>query len=76
MSAFSDLTRYAQVRAPFTEEGTYRDALGRAEPLRVFVADGPLDAPEWMPAGAMRSIPLRYHADDYRAQPCAVCRAD
>jgi hypothetical protein len=53
MSSFSDLTRYAQARRGFSEECDWRDALGEREPLRVFVTSGPLDAPEWMPAGSM-----------------------
>lgn len=55
MSSFSRLTRRAQVRYGFTEQDTYRDALGGAEPLHVFVTDGPLDAPGWMPAGSTRA---------------------
>lgn len=55
MSALSQHTRYASVRSDFTEEAIYREALGRTEPLRVAVIDGPLDAPEWIPAGGTKS---------------------
>ena len=55
MSAFSNTTRFAQVRRGFTEECVYRDALGRTEPLRCFVVDGPLDAPAFLSAGSTRS---------------------
>jgi hypothetical protein len=54
MSALSRHTCYASVRSAFAEEAVYREALGRAEPLRVAVIDGPLDAPEWIPAGGTK----------------------
>lgn len=54
MCAFSALTRYAQARRGFAEEDIWRDALGGPEPLRVFVTDGPIDAPDWIPAGSTR----------------------
>lgn len=55
MSAFSPLTRYALVHASHAECETWRAALGPAEPLRAAVIDGPLDAPQWLPAGAMQA---------------------
>ena len=55
MSAITGLTRFAMVRPGFTEQCEWRDALGNAEPLRVAVCGGPLDAPDWMPAGSMQS---------------------
>lgn len=55
MSAYSTLTRTAHVRRGFTEEDVYREALGGAEPLRVFVIDGPIDAPAHIPAGSTGS---------------------
>jgi hypothetical protein len=55
MSYFSNQTRFASVRCAFSEEATWREALGGAEPLRVFVIDGPIDAPMYLPAGYMRA---------------------
>jgi hypothetical protein len=55
MSTYTRMTRTAMVLCSHSEESTYRDAMGGAEPLRVFVVDGPIDAPEWHPAGGMRS---------------------
>jgi hypothetical protein len=55
-NAYTSQTRLAHVRRGFTEEDVWRDALGNAEPLRVFVTDGALDAPEHLPAGSMRSM--------------------
>jgi hypothetical protein len=52
VSTYSNLTRRAQVRNGFTEECVWRPALGDAEPLHIFITDGPLDAPTWMPAGS------------------------
>lgn len=46
------------VRAAFSEEAVWRKALGPAEPLLIFAAYGPLDAPEYVPAGAMVSRQL------------------
>jgi len=48
-------TRVAGVRRGYTQECDWRDALGGAEPLRVAVIDGPMDAPEWLPAGSTRA---------------------
>lgn len=51
-------TRYTQrtiVRDGFTEQDTWRKALGDSEPLLAFASFGPLDAPDTMPAGGMRS---------------------
>ena len=45
-------------RDGFTDQDVWRAALGDAEPLRPFAStDGPIDAPEWLPAGAMRANP-------------------
>lgn len=55
MSAYTQHTQTAQVRPGFREEDIWRDALGGPESLHVFVVEGPMDAREWMPAGAMRS---------------------
>lgn len=53
MSNITTLTRVTPcVRTGFTEQCVWRDALGGAEPLRVAVTDGPLDAPEHGPAGS------------------------
>ena len=49
---YTRLTHTTRVRQGFTQESDWRDALGGAEPLHLFVADGPLDAPNWMPAGS------------------------
>jgi hypothetical protein len=54
------ITRYLPpnvgVRAEYSEEAVWRDALGRAEPLLVFASREPhLDAPEILPAGGMRA---------------------
>lgn len=49
-------TRYTQrtiVRDGFTEQDTWRKALGDSEPLLAFASFGPLDAPDVMPAGSM-----------------------
>lgn len=50
--------RYTQrtiVREGFTEQDTWRKALGDSEPLLAFASYGPLDAPDTMPAGSVRS---------------------
>lgn len=57
---YTELTRYASVRGAFSELGTWAPVLqdwrrGVNVPLRVAVIEGPLDAPEWMPAGSMQS---------------------
>ena len=40
------------VREGYTDDCVWRAALGPAEPLRPFaMLGGPLDAPEWIPAG-------------------------
>lgn len=44
------------VRTGFTEQCIWRDALGGAEPLRVAVTDGPLDAPQHGPAGSTQAV--------------------
>ena len=56
MSAISALTQYASVRRGFNECDMWREALGGAEPLRVAVCCGPLDAPEHMPAGSSKFL--------------------
>ena len=43
------------VRDGFTEQDTWRKALGDSAPLLAFASFGPLDAPDVMPAGGMRS---------------------
>lgn len=44
------------VRAEFADCAVWRDALGNAEPLLAFASTGDcLDAPEHVPAGAMRA---------------------
>jgi hypothetical protein len=51
-------TRYTQrtiVREGFTEQDTWRKALGDSAPLLAFASYGPLDAPDVMPAGGMCS---------------------
>ena len=41
-------------REGFADQDIWRASLGDAEPLRPFAStDGPIDAPEWVPAGAM-----------------------
>lgn len=59
MSNFSDQTKFASVRCAFSEEATWREAVGGAEPLRVFVVDGPMDAPMHIPAGYMKAFKSR-----------------
>lgn len=54
MSIFTTLTRTALVRPDFSEEAIYRAVL--SVPLHVYAIDGPLDAPEWMPAGSMYEV--------------------
>lgn len=54
MSGIHDMTRRVLVRQDYAEESIYRRALPR-EPLFVFVIDGPIDAPDWMPAGSFTS---------------------
>ena len=51
-------TRHTQrtiVRDGFTEQDTWRKALGDSAPLLACASYGPLDAPDVMPAGGMRS---------------------
>lgn len=44
------------VRPEFTEEKTWREALGPDAPLLCYSDEIPtLDAPEWIPAGSMRA---------------------
>ena len=53
MSSITALTRVTPcVRTGFAEQCIWRDTLGGAEPLRVAVTDGPLDAPQHSPAGS------------------------
>jgi hypothetical protein len=52
MSGFSTLTRAAHVRRGFSEECEWRAALGERAPLHVFVTSGPIDAPDYIPAGS------------------------
>ena len=50
------LSHNVGVRAEYSEESVWRDALGRAEPLLVCASREPhLDAPEILPAGSMRA---------------------
>ena len=57
-SLTTHLTRVVLVRDGFAEHDVWRDALGRAVPLHVWsMAGGFLDAPEWIPAGAMCASP-------------------
>ena len=50
------LQKTTLVRRGFSEQDTWRDALGPQEPLHVFSILGQtLDAPELLPAGALRS---------------------
>ena len=41
------------VRDGFTEQDTWRKALGDSTPLLAFASYGPLDAPDTMPAGSV-----------------------
>jgi len=67
-SLTTHLTHLVLVRDGFTELDIWRDALGRAVPLHACsMAGGFLDAPEWLPAGAMR-------ATSYGPQDLAVNR--
>ena len=67
-SLTTHLTRVVRVREGFAEQDIWRASLGDAEPLLLFAsADGPLDAPEWIPTGAMR-------ASSYGPQSLAVNR--
>lgn len=52
-------TKHCLVRAGYTECDTWREALGPNEPL-LACADksGALDAPDWLPAGAMKASKL------------------
>ena len=45
----------ALVRFPFAEDAIWRPALGQFEPLLAAATFGPIDAPENLPAGAMRA---------------------
>ena len=58
MSSYTTMTRRAVVRTPFAEDGVWRESLGGSVPLFVFVTDGPIDAPDWMPAGSMKSTTI------------------
>lgn len=55
MSIYTALTRRALVRYPYSDADTLRDALGNAEQLLACATSGHLDAPEHVPAGAMRA---------------------
>lgn len=53
------------VRSEFSEEATWRDVLGDSELLLCFATFGAIDAPEYSPAGSMRSSnfgPLQTYA--------------
>ena len=55
-SLTTHLTHVVLVRDGFTEIDTWRGALGTFVPLHACsMVGGFLDAPEWLPAGAMRS---------------------
>ena len=54
---YSSLTRLAVVRASHSEQSVWRSALGDQASLHVWSADGPLDVPQHLPAGGMRSTP-------------------
>lgn len=55
MSIYTDQTRRAVVRWEYSDCSTYRRALGGLEPLLALATDGPLDAPEYVPAGSQYS---------------------
>ena len=62
-SLTTHLTRAVLVREGYSEQDVWRDTLGRAVPLHVrSMAGGFLDAPEWIPAGAMRASPYGPHS--------------
>ena len=70
---YGELTRYASVRHGFTQYDEWHAALqdwrrGVNVPLRVAVTDGPLDAPEWMPAGCSYSTTKRGPSIRYAAR--------
>jgi hypothetical protein len=52
-SNFGPAARRVNVRKDYSAESVWRSVL--SEPLHVASIDGPLDAPDNMPAGAMRS---------------------
>jgi hypothetical protein len=53
MHAYSEQTRLALTRREYSQEAVWRDTGNFA--LHVFVIDGPIDAPEYSPAGGMRA---------------------
>lgn len=56
MDIYTEQTRRSIVRVPFSDDSTYRAALGNLEQLLVMACSGGhLDAPEHVPAGGMRS---------------------
>ena len=56
------------VRAGYSEEATWREALGRREPLLVFsIESGPLDAPTVLPGGS-------YTATKFGSFPLTIFR--
>ena len=56
MEIYTYQSRRVLVRGAFTDQGTYRRALGDSEPLSMFaygIGCGNLDAPTHIPAGSM-----------------------
>lgn len=65
---YTRMTRCASVRRGFAEVDVWGDALQRNGvnvPVRVAVIDGPMDAPEIMPAGGMYSNSKRGPCGQY-----------
>ena len=73
--SYTEHTRYAAVRGAFSEFAVWHEVLqdwrrGLNVPLRVAVIEGPLDAPEWMPAGSMHNRINRGPSGTYAGRAC------
>jgi len=66
------MTKRITLKKEFSQESTWRDALGESEPLLIF-SDWTdcLDAPDWIPAGATKQVQAFYGRS---AHPCFIAR--
>lgn len=64
--------RRVSVRWGYGDEAIWREALGRADPLHVASTTGPLDAPDNMPAGAVRALPSGKPAQVVTVRPGSI----
>ena len=68
MSIYTALTRRALVRWQYSDDATLRQAMGNAEELLAFACSGPIDAPEFVPAGGSQSSkhgPMQQYASRF-----------